>query len=147
MPADVPVGIRAVLKRCLQKDPRQRLHDIADVRLLMDEAAVDRPDTAAVAPLMDFMVTRFIAAPDHLHVPPIASSCDIVLGCLEVEADELWSFVQKKANAQWLWIAMDKQTRQIIAFYVGDRSRDSAQQLWQNIPEVYREQATFDTDQ
>ena len=50
LPADVPVGIRAVLKRCLQKDPRQRLHDIADVRLLMDEAAVDRPDTAAVAP-------------------------------------------------------------------------------------------------
>jgi serine/threonine-protein kinase len=50
LPADVSVGIRAVLKRCLQKDPRQRLHDIADVRLLMDEAAVDRPDTAAVAP-------------------------------------------------------------------------------------------------
>src|SRR5262245_36474103 len=50
LPADVSVGIRAVLKRCLRKDPRQRLHDIADVRLLMDEAAVDRPDTAAVAP-------------------------------------------------------------------------------------------------
>ena len=50
LPADVSVGIRAVLKRCLQKDPRQRLHDIADVRLLMDEAAVDCPDAAAVAP-------------------------------------------------------------------------------------------------
>ena len=50
LPVDVSVGIRAVLKRCLQKAPRQRLHDIADVRLLMDEAAVDRPDTAAVAP-------------------------------------------------------------------------------------------------
>jgi serine/threonine-protein kinase len=50
LPADVSVGIRAVLKRCLQKDPLQRLHDIADVRLLIDEAAVDRADTAAVAP-------------------------------------------------------------------------------------------------
>jgi serine/threonine-protein kinase len=50
LPVDVPVGIRAVLKRCLQKDPRQRLHDIADVRLLMDDAAGDRPDNAAVAP-------------------------------------------------------------------------------------------------
>jgi insertion element IS1 protein InsB len=42
---------------------------------------------------------------------------------------------------------MDKQTRQIIAFHVGDRSRDSAEQLGQNMPEVYREQATFYTDQ
>ena len=38
---------------------------------------------------------------------------------------------------------MDKQTRQIIAFHVGDRSHASAQQLWTNLPAVYREQATF----
>src|SRR5256885_14856292 len=53
----------------------------------------------------------------------------------------------KKANKQWVWIAMDKQTRQIIAFHVGDRSHDSAQQLWANLPAVYREPATFYTDQ
>ena len=39
------------------------------------------------------------------------------------------------------------QTRQIIAFHVGDRSRDSAKQLWANIPEVYHQQAIFHTDQ
>jgi insertion element IS1 protein InsB len=42
---------------------------------------------------------------------------------------------------------MDQQTRQIIAFHVGDRSRDSAKQLWVNLSMVYREQATFYTDQ
>ena len=66
---------------------------------------------------------------------------------LEAEADELWSFVQKKANRQWIWIAMDAKTRQVIAFHVGDRSRDSANGLWAKIPLVYREQATFHTDQ
>jgi insertion element IS1 protein InsB len=50
-------------------------------------------------------------------------------------------------DQQWVWIAMDKQTRQIIAFHVGDRSYDSAKQLWANMPAVYREQATFYTDQ
>ena len=30
---------------------------------------------------------------------------------------------------------------------VGDRSQNSAKQLWAKIPEVYREQATFYTDQ
>jgi len=96
---------------------------------------------------MGFMAARFAALPDHLHVRPVAVPRDVILGRLEVEADEMWSFVAKKANKQWVWIAMDKQTRQIIAFHVGDRSHESAQQLWTNLPAVYREQATFYTDQ
>ena len=38
-------------------------------------------------------------------------------------------------------------THQIIAFFVGNRSKKSAQQLWNNITENYRQQATFYTDQ
>jgi insertion element IS1 protein InsB len=97
--------------------------------------------------LMDFMVACFAAVPEHLHVQPVASSGAVLLGCLEVEADELWSFVQKKTNPRWVWLAMDKQTRQILAFHIGDRSRDSAKQLWAKIPTRYRERATFYTDQ
>ncbi len=55
--------------------------------------------------------------------------------------------MKRKANKQWIWLAMDATTRQIIAFHVGDRSRESAKALWVNIPLVYREQATFHTDQ
>src|SRR5215471_1951931 len=97
--------------------------------------------------LMGFIVARFAALPDHLHVLPIAAPREVLIGRLKVEADEMWSFVAKKVNKQWVWIAMDKQTRQIIAFHVGDRSHESAQQLWANLPAVYREQATFYTDQ
>jgi len=71
----------------------------------------------------------------------------VLISRLEAEADEMWSFVQKKANKQWIWIAMDATTRQIIAFHVGDRSRASGKELWAHIPTVYREQATFHTDQ
>jgi IS1 family transposase len=97
--------------------------------------------------LIRFLVTCFAALPDHLHVRPVASPRDVLIGRLEVEADEMWSFVQQKANKQWVWLAMDKQTRQVLAFDVGDRSHDSAKQLWANIPAIYREQATFYTDQ
>ena len=97
--------------------------------------------------LMGFMAARFAALPDHLHVRPVASPRDVLIGRLEVEADEMGSFVQKKANKQWVWSAMDKRTRQLIAFHVGDRSHDSAKQLWAKIPTVHREQATFYTDQ
>jgi insertion element IS1 protein InsB len=96
---------------------------------------------------MDFMVACFAAGPEHLHVQPVASAGEVLLGCLEVEADELWSFVQKKANPCGVWIALDKQTRHILAFHVGDRSQDSAKHLWAKIPAMYRERAIFFTDQ
>jgi insertion element IS1 protein InsB len=97
--------------------------------------------------LLHFMVERFAACPEHLHVQLPVKPTAVVLRRLEAEADEMWSFVQKKANKQWIWIAMDALTRQVIAFHVGDRSRDSAKDLWAKIPLIYREQATFHTDQ
>ena len=76
--------------------------------------------------LLGFLVQCFEALPDHLHVQPVSCQHDVLIQRLEVEADELASFVQKKANKQWVWIAMDATTRQIIAFHVGDRSHTSA---------------------
>jgi serine/threonine-protein kinase len=32
----VPAGVRRLLRSCLQKDPKQRLHDIADAKLLLE---------------------------------------------------------------------------------------------------------------
>jgi insertion element IS1 protein InsB len=58
----------------------------------------------------------------------------------------MWSFVRQKANKQGIWIATDAQTRQVMAFHVGDRSRD-AKELWAKIPPVYQEEAIFHTDQ
>ncbi|HEX8712394.1 MAG TPA: protein kinase [Terracidiphilus sp.] len=38
LPADTAPGIRRLVRRCLAKDPRQRLHDIGDARLAIEEA-------------------------------------------------------------------------------------------------------------
>jgi insertion element IS1 protein InsB len=96
--------------------------------------------------LLQFMVERFQAAPEHLYAEPPSDTPAVILQRLEAEVDELWSFVGKKANRQWVWIAMDATTRQVLAFHVGDRSGQSAQALWEKIPTVYQEQATFYTD-
>ncbi len=55
-----------------------------------------------------------------------------------LELDELWSFVLKKANKRWIWIALCRQTRQVVAFVIGDRSQASCQKLWEKIPEAFR---------
>ena len=38
LPEHVPLLARSLLRRCLQKDPRRRLHDIGDARIELDEA-------------------------------------------------------------------------------------------------------------
>ena len=97
--------------------------------------------------LLHCMVECFATCPAHLHARLPASPAKVWVYKLEAEADEMWSFVQKKANKQWIWLAMDATTRQIMAFHVGDRSRASAQALWAALPEVYQDHATFHTDQ
>ena len=96
--------------------------------------------------LLQFMVERFQAAPEDLHAKPAEGTPAVILQRREAELDELWSCVGKKANRQWVWIAMDAATRQVVAFYVGDCSQTSAEHLWANLPAVYREQAMFYTD-
>lgn len=49
LPADTPARIRVLLKRCLQKDARQRLHDVADARIEIDDRDADTM-RAAISP-------------------------------------------------------------------------------------------------
>jgi IS1 family transposase len=39
-----------------------------------------------------------------------------------LELAALWSFVINKATHVWLWIAVCRKTRQVVAYAVGDRS-------------------------
>ena len=59
-----------------------------------------------------------------------------------LELDELWSFVEKKTQECWLWIALCRRTRQIVAYTVGDRSQERAFCLREHVPDDYRRRAT-----
>ena len=59
-----------------------------------------------------------------------------------LELDELWSFVGKKSQECWLWLALCRRTRQVIAYTVGDRSQEGALSLREHFPENYRRRAT-----
>jgi IS1 family transposase len=60
-----------------------------------------------------------------------------------LELDELWSFVLKKAHDSWMWIALCRKTRQVVAYALGDRSKKTCQRLWQAIPQEYRQGQCF----
>ena len=96
--------------------------------------------------LMGFIVECYESVPEHLNVQVPACPDNVLLYRLRAEADELQSFVGKKENKQWLWLAIDSHTRQALAFHVGDRSQKSARKLWNKLPAAYRQSATFWTD-
>jgi insertion element IS1 protein InsB len=55
-----------------------------------------------------------------------------------LELDELWSFVAKKTNKVWIWLAICRKTRQIVGYARGDRDESTCRKLWQSIPANYR---------
>ena len=71
LPPDVPAAVRTVLQRCLEKDPRERIRDVGDVRLAMAgafETTVATPSETFAAP-----PTRFWQRPAlALGVPLMA---------------------------------------------------------------------------
>lgn len=46
LPASTPVSVRRLLRRCLQRDPKSRLHDIADARIELSEVD-EEPESPA----------------------------------------------------------------------------------------------------
>ena len=96
--------------------------------------------------LLAFMVDFYNKLPDDLNFQVKAEAEELAIYTFESEIDEILSFVGKKANEQWISIAIDVHSRQIVAFHVGDRSRQSTKALWQSIPERYRNHTTFYTD-
>lgn len=56
-----------------------------------------------------------------------------------VELDELWSFVCSNKNTRWVWLALCRRTRQVVAYAIGDRSEATCRLRWSRIPLAYRD--------
>jgi insertion element IS1 protein InsB len=63
-----------------------------------------------------------------------------------LELDELWSFVGKKGNQVWIWIALERQTRRIVGLAFGDRTTETCRKLWESLPPDYRKRALCYSD-
>ena len=60
-----------------------------------------------------------------------------------LELDELWSFVLKKSEKRWIWIALCRRTRKVVAYFIGDRSEKSCRELWERIPTGYKRCSSY----
>ena len=122
-------------------------------RLLLERISlrgIGRAAEVSLRWLMSYIKVRYQKVPDDLHFKPTVKS-DRVRGrsyirLIKSELDEMWSFVGKRANKRWIWLAQCRETRQIIAFHIGGRGRKAARALWEKIPQLVQEYGLFYTD-
>lgn len=95
--------------------------------------------------LLDFIKQEYARTPRDLNVQVPPDSLGLILERLE--ADELWSFVGKKKNQVWIWLALDALTRQVVAIHAGGRSEEDARAFWAEVPEPYRSGCDVYTDE
>ncbi|MDX2473722.1 MAG: protein kinase [Candidatus Krumholzibacteria bacterium] len=63
LPTDLPPSLRRLLQRCLQRDKRQRMHHIADARIVLEEILQDgtsayEPAAGSIAPMSSSALAR-----------------------------------------------------------------------------------------
>ena len=82
----------------------------------------------------------------HINLKKVKHNDRYYIKMAQNEVDELWSWVKKRDNVFYIWLVMHRDSRQIIAFHVGDRSRESAKALWAKIPIEIQKNCLFHTD-
>ncbi|CAN5787984.1 hypothetical protein BH23GEM7_BH23GEM7_39450 [soil metagenome] len=60
-----------------------------------------------------------------------------------VEMDELVVRFRLKRRYRYLWIAVSRLTRQVLAVFLGDRSIRSLRTLWSRVPPAYRRKLVY----
>jgi serine/threonine-protein kinase len=73
LPADTPVPVRSLLRRCLEKDARRRLRDIGEARILIGDVLAGHVEAGTV-------VTTAAAAPPPLwrRIMPLAATAVMI---------------------------------------------------------------------
>ena len=54
--------------------------------------------------------------------------------------------MNNKGNKQWVWLALDANTRAIVGVYIGAHDEAAVRKLWESWPPVYRQCAIAYTD-
>ena len=55
----------------------------------------------------------------------------------------MWTFVGRKARAVWLWLALCRRTRQVVADHLGDRTDAACTEFRARLPVGYSDLPTF----
>jgi len=58
----------------------------------------------------------------------------------------MWTFVGRRRHKVWLWLAVERTSRRLVAWVLGRRDATTARRLWQALPKRYRRYCWYFTD-
>lgn len=118
-----------------------------DLWLLVDKLLLEKIPIAGISRVTGISET-WLQKYINEKYENIPKEIDIIKdkGRLTIECDEMWSFVQNKGNKQWIWLAIDIDSKEIVGVFVGTRDYAGAEGLWNSLPGVYRQCAVCYTD-
>ena len=59
----------------------------------------------------------------------------------------MWTFVGRKKRKVWLWLAVERASRRIVAWTLGSQGEAAARRLWRALPKRYRRHCWYFTDE
>jgi len=88
---------------------------------------------------MEWPFQLFFAGWKKKELVPLSSTLSPAQYDDIIEYDEMWSFVHDKSNKQWLWLAVLRRTRQVVAFHIGNRGYTAFEELYAKVPLEYKQ--------
>ena len=114
-------------QRQFVKDSTKKVIDL-ETKELIDRLLLEKISLASIARAVQVSSTwlQEYVNDKYVRITRQVNVSDKPKGKLTVECDEAWSFVDCKENQEWIWLAMDRNIREIIGVYIGDRSKQGA---------------------
>ncbi len=130
------------------QDPQNQIIGEA-TKHLIDKLLLERMPLAGIVRvaevsevwLQQYVNAKYQQVDRQVRVSPQKKGHLIVVDC-----DEAWSLVGNQGNKPWIWLAINRDTREIVGGHVGDPSRAGARALWPSLPPVYRQGAVCYSD-
>lgn len=98
--------------------------------------------------IVEFAFKTWMEAPDDLGVAHkfLKTKDKNKLQLIGLQSDEMWSFVGNKKSKAWIWVVYEPESKQVLAFHIGNRGTESMRELWNKIPVHFRKWSYFETD-
>jgi insertion element IS1 protein InsB len=133
-------------RQCVENPKQRRISD--KIKSLVDKLLLERISLAGIARVFEvserwpqnYLNEKYRSVP--LDGKVIAKSSPRHT----IQCDGMWPFVGKCDDKQWIWLALDRYTREIVGVHMGEISADSAQSLWDSLPTIYQQHAISYTD-
>jgi serine/threonine protein kinase len=137
LPADTPPEVQRLLRRCLQKDPKRRLHHMADARIELEDASVmpvegSGPPTgrSVLTPALLVAVTLGVGGVLGWFVKSVVSSDGQSAGAAQVGRSEIRLDLATTSTSDPFSLAISPDGRSIVfESGAGGRSRLSLRTL------------------